>query len=201
LRSALVLACLALSCVSSVAQEIDSIDYLPAVLIAGERVIVTAATCETADSAAPLVRKPCRPAGSPATVRGKVEHVGGDDGLVIAAASRTYLVPLGGIERVERSKDHIWNGAVLGYGAGVAAALALDALDSRKGMFSGAEFALGVGMVITGPIGFGLGALTDAGMSRPRLVFAAPKPSGVARATASPILSRHGAGLAVSIGF
>jgi hypothetical protein len=205
MRSFLVLACLLLCSVPGSAQEVDSIDYLPSVLANGEHVIVTGATCQVAESAIPFAQRPCRPGGAPATIRGKVERLG-DGLLVIAASARRYTFPLESVDRIERPKDRIWNGALIGYGVGFAIGLRDAFADCRgpRNTFidlcsSKLGFGLALGTIITGPIGFGLGALADAGISRPRLVFASSKSSALFRAT--PGLSRRGAGLAVSVAF
>jgi hypothetical protein len=207
MRSFLVLACLLLCSVPGSAQEIDSIDYLPSVLAYGERVIVTGATCQAAEAASPLAQQPCLAEGAPATIRGKVEQLG-DGFLVIAASGRRYTFPLESVDRIERSKDRIWNGALIGYGVGVAIGVIGAFADECRVppgaiidlcSMSGPGFGLVIGGIITGPIGFGIGALADAGISRPRLVFASSKSSGLSRAT--PGLSHRGAGLAVSVAF
>jgi hypothetical protein len=207
MRSFLVVACLLLCSVPGSAQEVDTIDYLPSVLSPGERVIVTGATCHAPEAASPLAQLPCLAGGEPATIRGKVEHLG-DGLLVIAASARRYTFPLESVDRIEGSKDRIWNGALIGYGVGVAIGVIGAVADECRapagsiidlcGM-SGPGFGLVIGAIMTGPIGFGIGALADAGNSRPRLVFAGSKSSALSRAT--PGFSRRGAGLAVSVAF
>jgi hypothetical protein len=204
MRYILVPACLLFS-VSAGAQEVDSAVYLPAVLASGERVIVTGAMCRAAEAAGALAQ-PCLAETAPSTIRGKVERLAGD-ALVIAGSSQRYTFPFDGIDRIERPKDRIWNGALIGYGIGVAVMTAIAVADCRGPRDAlidlcggnGLGFGLAAGAIITGPIGFGIGALADAGMSRPRLVFASSKPSALSRAT--PGLSRRGADIAVSVGF
>jgi hypothetical protein len=203
-RPILVLACVLLFSAPGGAQEVDSIDYLPAVLSSGERVVVSGVVCDAADGASPLAQQPCL--ARAATIRGQVERLAGDR-LVVAGSGRQYTFPLESIERIERSKDGVWNGAFIGYGVGVAIMTAISYADCRgpRDTFidlcggNGVAFGLAAGAIITGPIGFGIGALADAGISRPRLVFVSSRPPAVSRTAPGPL--RRGAGIAVSIGF
>ena len=120
------------------------------------------------------------------------------DRLVVVRGKVRYVFPLDAIERVERPKDRIWNGAAIGYGVGVVpfALLELDCR-SRPGCWEGIPLA--VGLIIAGPIGFGVGALSDALIHRPRLVYS--KVGAEPLASIGPILTRGGAGVRVSIVF
>jgi hypothetical protein len=196
-RSMFVLACLLLFSGSSAAQEVDSAAYLPSMMTSGERVIVTGAVCQAAESAGALEPR-CRDAGA-ATIRGKVERLTSDV-LVVAGPTRSYTFPLDGLARIERPRDPIWDGALIGYAAGVAAMTLMAVGDTRgphESFISALGFGVVVGSFITGPIGFGIGALGDAVTARPRLVFAAAQP--LAASTTG--LARRGPRLSVSIGF
>ncbi len=130
------------------------------------------------------------------TVSGRVTVL--PDHLVVVRGEDRQIFRLEGIERVERPKDRIWNGALIGYALGVAPFAVMELqCRSEPGCWEGLPLAVGV--VISGPIGFGIGALTDALIHRPRVVFsrAAPR-SG---ASVSPILTRHSAAVRVSLVF
>jgi hypothetical protein len=198
MRSMFVLACLLLFSVSSAAQEVDSAAYLPSMMTSGERVIVTGAVCLVTEPAGAFA-PPCLAEAGTATIRGRVEHLT-NDVLVIAGPTRRYTFPLAGIDRIERPRDSVWNGALIGYAAGVAVMTVIAVGDSRgphESFASALGFGLAAGSFITGPIGLGIGALGDAVTSRPRLVFAATPTSAISRATG---LARR-AGISVSIGF
>ena len=162
-----------------------------------ERVIVTA-------------RIPCREAlGLSADKRPLVDDaatctVKGDftlthQTLSIERGRLRYTFPLGTIDRVERPKDRIWNGAAIGYLVGVVPfALMEIGCDRRDGCWEG--FALAAGVVIGGPIGFGIGALTDALIRRPRLVYSRPHAKSPV-ASIRPIRTSRETGLHVSLVF
>jgi hypothetical protein len=156
------------------------------VLKPGETVIVTRVTTHEA-------------------LRGRVVRLA-DEGLEIANGSSRELIPLGDLERIERPKDRIWNGALIGYGLGFAtgAVMVLSQSCSRDPSafihlcFNSPDFALAFGGLITGPIGMGVGAIGDAIVGKPRVVFDRRSRTRVAVA---PTLVRGGAGLRIAVAF
>ena len=160
-----------------------------------ERVIVTGRIpCREALALAPA---PSSAEGlATCSVSGRFAEL--SDRLVVVRGEVRYVFPLDAIERVERPKDRIWNGAAIGYVAGVVP-FALMELDcrSRPGCWEGLSLLIGV--MITGPMGFGVGALTDFLIHRPLLVYS--KVEAEPLASVSPILTRGGAGVRVSLVF
>jgi hypothetical protein len=155
---------------------------------AGERIIVTRAS--TRD-----------------TIRGRVVLVG-YEGLVLDDGPTRLVVPLADVQRVERRKDRFWNGALVGYGVGFAAGAAMVlATPCRRDpdafidlCFDGPEFAAAFGGLITGPVGFAIGGITDAIRTKPRVVYDRGASDRVAIAVA-PALIRRGGGLRVTVAF
>lgn len=155
---------------------------------AGERVIVTRAS-------------------TPGTIRGRVVLVG-YEGLVLDDGPTRLVVPLADVQRVERRKDRFWNGALIGYGVGFAAGAAMVLATPCKHdpnafidlCLDGPEFAAAFGGLITGPVGFAIGGITDAIKRKPRVVFDRGTSNRVAIAV-GPTLARRGGGLRVAIAF
>ena len=161
----------------------------------GERVVVTGrVACSDAPATPP--ERPCVDGLATRTVDGRFTLL--QDGVEVVRGKARYVFPLEGIERVERAKDRIWNGALIGYVAGFAP-FALAELDCRRSEGCWEWMGLAFGAIIAGPIGFGIGALTDALIHRPRLVYsrAVSQPAVSVR----PILTRTGGGVRISLGF
>jgi len=156
------------------------------VLNPGEKVIVTRVTTHEA-------------------LRGRVVRIA-EEGLEIANGLSRELIPLSQLERVERPKDRIWKGALIGYGLGFATgAVTVLSQSCRRDpgafihvCFDGPDFALAFGGLITGPIGMGVGAIGDAIVRKPRVVFDRTSRTHVAVA---PTLVRGGAGLRMAVAF
>lgn len=155
---------------------------------AGERVIVTRA-------------------GTHDTIRGRVVLVG-YEGLVLDDGPTRLVVPLADVQRVERRKDRFWNGALIGYGVGFATGAAMVLANPCKPdpnafidlCFDGPAFAAAIGGLITGPVGFAIGGITDAIKRKPRVVFDRGASDRVA-ITVGPALARRGGGLRVAVAF
>jgi hypothetical protein len=155
---------------------------------AGERVVVTRAS--TRD-----------------TIRGRIVLVG-DEGLVVDDGPTRLVVPLADVQRIERRKDRLWNGALIGYGVGFATGAAMVLATPCKHdpdaiidlCFEGPSFAAAFGGLITGPLGFAIGGITDAIKKKPRVVFDRGASNRAAIAVA-PALVRRGGGLQVAVGF
>jgi hypothetical protein len=141
------------------------------------------------------------------TLRGRVVRIA-DDGLVLADGPTRHTVPLGDLERVERPKDRIWNGALIGYGVGFVTGAAMVLSDPCRPQpgafinlcFNSPDFALFYGGLITGPIGMAVGAIGDAIVRRPRVVFDRGSGSHVEIAVAATVV-RGGGALRVAIAF
>ena len=155
---------------------------------AGEKVIVTRAS-------------------TPDTIRGRVVLVG-YEGLVLDAGPTRLVVPLADLQRIERRKDRFWNGALIGYGVGFATGAAMVLATPCKHdpnafinlCLDGPEFAAAFGGLITGPVGFAIGGITDAIKRKPRVVFDRGASDRVA-IVVGPALVRRGGGLRVAVGF
>lgn len=155
---------------------------------AGERVVVTRVSTDD-------------------TIRGRVVLVG-YEGLVLDDGPTRLVVPLTDVQRVERRKERFWNGALIGYGVGFAtgAVLVLANRCQRDPnayidlCFDGPAFAAAFGGLITGPIGFAIGGITDAIKRKPRVVFDRGARDRVAIAI-GPALARRGAGVRVAVAF
>jgi hypothetical protein len=139
-------------------------------------------------------------------LRGRLVRID-DDGLELANGATRHVVPLGDLERVERPKDRIWNGALIGYGLGFATGAIMvlsDGCDPPKPgalihlCFGGPGFAVAVGGLVNGPIGFGIGAIGDAIARKPRVVF---DRKSRARVAIAPAFARRGAGVRVAVVF
>ena len=119
-----------------------------------------------------------------------------------------FVVPLADVQRVERRKDRFWNGALIGYGIGFATGATMVLATPCKTdpnafidlCFDGPAFAAAFGGLITGPVGFAIGGITDAIKRKPRVVFDRGVSDRVAIAV-GPILVRRGSGLRVAIAF
>ncbi len=139
------------------------------------------------------------------TIRGRVVLVG-YEGLVLDEGPTLIVVPLADVQRVERRKDRFWNGALMGYGVGFATGAVMVLANPCKRdpnafidlCVDGPEFAAAVGGLITGPLGFAIGGITDAIKRKPRVVF--DRGANVAIAV-GPALVRRGGGLRVAVAF
>jgi len=144
---------------------------------------------------------------TPGTIRGRVVLVG-DEGLVVDDGPTRLVVPLADVQRVERRKERFWNGALIGYGVGFATGAVMVLANPCRHdpnavfalCFDGPGFATAFGGLITGPMGFAIGGITDAIRRKPRVVFDRGARDRVAMAVA-PALARRGAGLRVAVTF
>jgi len=137
------------------------------------------------------------------TIRGRVLSVAAD-GLVLKDGSAERTVALHTLNRVERRRDSLWNGALTGYAAGFALGfVAVIANPCEQDAFlcwDGPGFGALFGALFTGPIGMAGGAITDALIKRPRVVFDRGT-SSRPRAAITPVLRRGVAGVRVAVAF
>jgi hypothetical protein len=136
-----------------------------------------------------------------AAVSGKIAKLSPESLVVDDGRMRHEFAALD-VQRVERPKDRIWNGTLTGFGVGFGAGFVAAMADSCEAgqwcIFDGPSFAAAVGL-FTGAIGAGIGALTDALISNPRLVF--DRQRGSAKTTIMPQLGPRGGGLTLSVQF
>jgi hypothetical protein len=137
------------------------------------------------------------------TIRGRVLRLAAD-GLVLTDGGAQHTVALQRLNRVERPPDSLWNGAFAGYAVGFGVGFALviaNPCDPYAFLcWDGPGFGALVGGIITGPLGMLGGAITDALIKRPRIVFD-KRSSSRTRTAIAPVLLRGGAGLRVVVAF
>jgi hypothetical protein len=137
------------------------------------------------------------------TLRGRVYSVA-DDGLVLDDRGVRRTVRLGDLDRLERRRDSVWNGALIGYATGFGLGFGM-VISNPCGpqvflCFDGPGFGALFGAIITGPIGMAAGAIADALIRRPRFVFERGSTAQV-RIAVTPAFGRGGAGLRIAIAF
>ena len=116
------------------------------------------------------VRPPC----PTQLITGKIAELSAAS-LVIDAGRERRKLAATTIAYVERPRDRIWNGALIGFAAGFSigfVGVLADSCDRGSWCpFGGPSFASAVGL-LTGGIGAGVGAVTDAAISHHRVIFA-----------------------------
>jgi hypothetical protein len=136
-----------------------------------------------------LIDRACETTPCPAElVRGKVAELTGSSLVIDDGRTRREFAATK-IAFIERSRDRIWDGVLVGFGVGFAIGYLSVRADGPCGEFicpfNGPEFAAALGL-LSGGIGAGIGAITDAAMSKHRVIFARtttpPVPSLVASA-------------------
>ena len=163
-------------------------------LTPGERVIVSGrVSCREALGLAP--ESLSADAVARCTVRGRVTLW--PDRLVVDGRV-PYTFRLDAVERIERPRDRIWNGAAIGYAAGFAP-FALMELQCRERAGCWEGLSLVIGTIITGPIGFGIGALTDFLINRPRVAYS--KTEHPPTVSVGAILTPRARGMGVAVAF
>lgn len=142
--------------------------------------------------------------GSGGERSGRVDQVT-TDSLKLSLADGTRTIPIADIESVWR-RDAVWDGLVAGFAAGSATTLLAWLLTRDGGSSSGGSFSVnldpGFGAVligsaavgvVTGAVGLGI----DAAHHGRTLVYERPPQRGQVRL--SPLLSRRGAGLRLTV--
>ena len=118
-----------------------------------------------------LVDAACTTAPCPGElVKGKLTELSATSIVVDDGHGRRELAAAK-IAFLERPRDRIWDGALLGFAAGFTFGFVSVMVDPCDGWFCGPGFASAVGL-FTGGIGAGVGVVTDALMSNRRVVFA-----------------------------
>jgi hypothetical protein len=125
------------------------------------------------------------------TIRGKTVEIS-DAGLVVLVGGSRTEVPAGQVVRIERRRNGILLGALIGAGAGVAFGLAARSYAFNEGGNEAAAFLLPTA------IGLGAGIGIDALLVRPRTVFERPRE---AAARFGVIIGRGRTGLQMSVAF
>ena len=107
-------------------------------------------------------------------VKGKLADLS-PTSIVVQDGPMRRELPVSRVSFVERPRDRIWNGVLIGFATGFAigfVGVMSDGCDRGEWcIFSGPSFAAAFGL-LTGGIGAGVGAITDAAMSNRRVVFA-----------------------------
>ena len=113
---------------------------------------------------------------APQLVKGKIAELSAAS-IVIDDGRGYYEVASNDVLLVERPRDRIWNGVLIGFAVGFSigfvGVLADGCGPGEWCIFDGPEFAAAFGL-LSGGIGAGVGAIADAVIADPRLVFARP---------------------------
>lgn len=134
----------------------------------------------------------------PELVKGKIIDLSAAS-IVIDDGRGHYEVASNDILLVERPRDRIWNGVLIGFAVGFSIGFVGVLADGCGAgewcIFDGPEFAAAVGL-LSGGIGAGIGAITDAVIADPRLIFARP-PSHSRAASSHPRAVARGVSFSV----
>ena len=147
-----------------------------------------------------LVDGPCAAENcSGELVKGRITELSAAS-VVLNEGSDRRPVAVADVRYVERPPDRPWNGVLAGFGVGFGAGFVAARADCGSGcIFDSAGAAAAVGLIFGG-IGAGIGAISDALISRPQVVFVRAS-TRTRRATVMPIVHTKGGGISVSIGF
>ena len=133
----------------------------------------------------------------PELVKGKLAELS-ETSIVVDDGRGRREVAAATIAFVERPRDRIWDGVLIGFALGFTcafvSAMAEDPCEGFICPFSGPGFAAAVGL-LSGGVGAGIGAITDASMSDERIVFARSAPAANSPRIAS------GRGISFSVRF
>ncbi|MGB2715585.1 MAG: hypothetical protein WBC51_15490 [Vicinamibacterales bacterium] len=121
-----------------------------------------------------LVDGTCAAAPCPSLlVKGKIAELASASLVVDEGPSQQELAAAT-IQFVERPRDRIWNGVLVGFAVGLSigfvSVLADGCSPGEWCLFDGPSFAAAVGL-LGGGIGAGVGAVTDAAISNHRVIF------------------------------
>ena len=147
-----------------------------------------------------LVDEPCATkACSGELVKGKVAKLS-DTLLVVDDGRKRHELAAPHVRYIERPRDRIWNGLLAGFAVGFAVGFGSVMLDSCEPcLLDSSSFAAAAG-ILGGGIGAGIGAITDAVVSRQRVVFVRPATSrGVT--SIAPDVSGHSGGIGLTVRF
>lgn len=147
-----------------------------------------------------LVEEPCAAKMcSGELVKGKVAKLS-DTLLVVDDGRKRRELAAPDVRYIERPRDRIWNGLLAGFAVGFAVGFGSVMLDSCDPcLLDSSSFAAPAG-ILGGGIGAGIGAITDAVVSRQRVVFVRPATSrGVS--SSAPDVSGHSGGIGLTVRF
>lgn len=120
-------------------------------------------------------------------VTGRIAELAANSLVVDEGHSRRELSATA-IRFVERPRDRIWNGVLIGFAVGFSigfvGVLADGCAPGAWCLFDGPSFAAAVGL-LSGGLGAGVGAVTDAAISNRRVIFARTAAQAGPRAAAS----------------
>jgi hypothetical protein len=147
-----------------------------------------------------LVDAPCATTACPGElVKGKVAKLS-DASLVVDDGRQQRELAAPHVHYIERPRDRIWNGLLAGFAVGFAVGFGSVMLDSCDPcLLDSSSFAAPAG-ILGGGIGAGIGAITDAVVSRQRVVFVRPATSRVLTSIA-PGVGVHSGGVSLTIRF
>ena len=147
-----------------------------------------------------LVDAPCPTKACPGElVKGKVAKLS-DALLVVDDGRNRRELAAPDVRYIERPRDRIWNGLLAGFAVGFAVGFGSVMLDSCEPcLVDASSFAAAAG-ILGGGIGAGVGAITDAMISRQRVVFVRPATSRVVTSIA-PDVGVHSGGFSLTVRF
>ena len=150
-----------------------------------------------------LVDAPCATKACPGElVKGKVAKLSDASLVVDDGGLKPARVGGAGCSLFERPTDRIWNGLLAGFVVGFAVgfgSVMLDGCEREPCLFDSSSFAAAAG-IVGGGIGAGVGAITDALISRQRVVFVRPATSRVVTSIA-PGVGVHSGGVSLTVRF
>ena len=130
--------------------------------------------------------------------KGRIAGLGAD-GLTLLVGSQRADVPYSRIVRIDRPRDGVWNGALIGLGIGAGlgllGALAAAADDGGWGTPNPADVAR-IAPLVLGGIGAGIGLGLDAAIRHDTNLY---RREGSTRISVAPALGRSSGGVALSL--
>jgi hypothetical protein len=175
----------------------------PATLCAQEAFAPLESGLKVGQKVSVLADAPCAAEPCPGEfVKGKITRLT-ESSIVVHDGRRGHELSAFDVRLVERPKDRIWNGVLAGFGVGfVGGFVAVMSDGCEPGQWcilDGPSFAAAFGL-LTGGVGAGIGALTDAAISGRRVVFHRAAPARVS-ASVAPIVGPRRGGVRVSLRF
>ena len=174
--------------------------FVPASLEAQETFAPLDAGLKVGEKVHVLVDAPCAAQKcSGELVKGRIAELSAES-VVLSDGSNHRQVAVADVSYVERPADRLWNGVLAGFGVGFGAGFVAASADCGSGcIFDGPGVATAVGLLFGG-VGAGVGAISDALISRPRVVFVRSA-TGARVTTVTPMVGTKGSGIRVSVSF